>query len=106
PWGNNFGQYQYPNGPTDVLGSGKNISWVGAQDMTGIVDQWVKDWYSETYYQSSPVNDPTGPHSGSGRVLRGHSCIDAPPCAFTFFRTYSDPGSQGPGFRLMGTLHS
>jgi len=53
----------YPNG----------VSPYGAYDMGGNVWEWVNDWYSETYYQSSPSSNPLGPDSGEYRVLRGGS---------------------------------
>ena len=31
----------------------------------------VRDWYDHSYYQNSPVDDPTGPATGSDRVYRG-----------------------------------
>jgi formylglycine-generating enzyme required for sulfatase activity len=43
----------------------------GALDMAGNVFEWVNDWYSETYYRNSPVNNPPGPSTGSYKVLRG-----------------------------------
>jgi len=35
--------------------------------------EWVMDWYSDTYYASSPASDPQGPSSGTYRSLRGGS---------------------------------
>jgi formylglycine-generating enzyme len=43
----------------------------GAQDMTGNVWQWCADWYDADYYRNSPARNPTGPPTGTSRVLRG-----------------------------------
>jgi formylglycine-generating enzyme required for sulfatase activity len=47
---------------------------VGAYDMAGNVYEWCHDWYQANYYtvlSNDPVPNPTGPVSGTERVMRG-----------------------------------
>ncbi|MBN2551088.1 MAG: SUMF1/EgtB/PvdO family nonheme iron enzyme [Anaerolineales bacterium] len=77
PWGNDFPSCLKVNylecvNDTSPVGSCP-ANGFGLFDMVGNVSEWVWDWYSETYYNSSPRDNPTGPTSGYYKVTRGGS---------------------------------
>lgn len=59
------------NRTADVCSKGEK--GYGLCDMHGNVWEWVSDWYDENYYEDSPLMNPTGPASGTYKVLRGGS---------------------------------
>jgi formylglycine-generating enzyme required for sulfatase activity len=79
----------------------------GLFDMHGNVWEWCADWYAPDYYTKSPAEDPTGPDSGSSRVLRGGSFlsddVDRFRCAFGLDRPPDDRYGDR-GFRVARTL--
>ena len=78
----------------------KTPNELGIYDMSGNVYEWCQDWKGS--YSSSSQTNPTGPSSGSGRVLRGGSwSISAWSCRVSYrFSDYPDPRLDGGGFRL------
>jgi formylglycine-generating enzyme required for sulfatase activity len=64
----------------------------GLYDMHGNVWEWVQDWKGA--YGKSSVTDPTGPSSGSSRVLRGGSWYDEPILVRSGFRHGNSPGDR------------
>jgi formylglycine-generating enzyme required for sulfatase activity len=77
PWGNQSADCTRANfntctSDTNLIGSyPAGASPYLALDMAGNVWEWVNDWYSSSYYASSPGSNPPGPTTGTYKVLRG-----------------------------------
>ena len=81
---------------------GKAANALGLHDMSGNVWEWVNDWYSASYYASSPPTNPPGPASGALRVLRGGSWNGGSFDLRSSDRVYGSPGVtfSSYGFRV------
>lgn len=75
PWGNEpnaDGLANYSSDSPSPVGSyPAGSSPYGVYDMAGNVLEWVNDFFESGYYQYSPLDNPTGPLSGSRKIIRG-----------------------------------
>jgi len=84
PWGNQEPDCSRANfrqdtgccvGDTSAVGSHPSgASPYGVLDMAGNVWEWVADWNAP--YSAGSASNPTGPSSGTHRVLRSGSCLN------------------------------
>ena len=81
PWGNTWDAtkcvsmeetlYRFSPGFRPVGSSPAGASPYGALDMAGEVWEWVGDWYANDAYATAADHNPTGPATGTHKVLRG-----------------------------------
>ena len=113
PWGNdqpddmrcNFNMAVKDTTPV-VHYSPSGDSPYSACDMAGNVWEWCHDWYDEKAYENravSQVKNPTGPISGTSRVVRGGSWNDPHDGVRTAFRygAAATVCNQVLGFRVV-----
>ncbi|MBK8969051.1 MAG: formylglycine-generating enzyme family protein [Lewinellaceae bacterium] len=85
---------------TVTVGSLNSPNALGLHDMSGNVSEWCFDW--EANYSSDSQTNPTGPSSGSFRVIRGGSWDDYARNCSVASRSFKAPGDSYNyvGFRL------
>ena len=68
-------------------------SWIGAEDISGNVMEWVADWWSFDYYELEVAVDPTGPEQGVKKVEKGGWWGAVPHVGRGAYRHFEDPPS-------------
>ncbi len=89
----------WEKGFTHPVGEKKPNAWY-PYDMHGNVWEWVQDWHGD--YSSEAQQNPSGPESGSGRVVRGGGWIDDAGACRSAYRSSVDPARRYGlvGFRV------
>lgn len=81
----------------------KPNAW-GLYDMHGNLSELCADWYDRNHYASTgECQDPTGPDTGLGRVIRGGDYASDWPLCRSAHRSWLDPGAAEVfvGFRVV-----
>ncbi len=94
----------YRGKTVDVGTLGRN-AW-GLYDMHGNVAEWCADWHAMKTYTARARSNPTGPESGTQRVIRGGSFVSPPDQLRSASRKSHAPEARftSVGFRLVGRI--
>ncbi len=104
PWGDTTASCSLANGEwciddTTLVGAYPDgASPYGVFDMSGNVWEWVSDWYLASYYSTTPYENPTGPDTGSYKVIRGGSWDNDFETLRVAYRDYFHPDFTGNNF--------
>jgi formylglycine-generating enzyme required for sulfatase activity len=77
----------------------KRVNAWGLFDMHGNVWEWLSDWYANSYTGATTV-DPTGPSTGTTRVIRGGAWNGSAEDAITWSRGDALPNASNSSFGL------
>ena len=107
PWGDTFDPWRCntrdggPHAPNAAGEYPDCVSPYGVLDLSGSVAEWCSDWYSDAYYAKSPIENPTGPETGTRRVSRGGGWMTPSQLTRVVTRVGVEPAWHGPmqGFR-------
>jgi formylglycine-generating enzyme required for sulfatase activity len=77
----------------------------GLYDMIGNASEWCQDKHSDTYYNTAPYNNPTGPTIGIGRTMSSENWAADPYWSRISARYYTAPDSRGISFGFRVALN-
>lgn len=78
----------------------KSPNFFGLYDMTGNVSEWCWDWFDANYPKIMPFINPTGPETGTSKVVRGGNAET--PEGNSLELTYRSKALPGTAYKYIG----